>query len=167
MVVVNMSLEEYAQGYRKVNWPRINQCPICGARTKLQNHGWYRRNALPSKEKALVVMIRRLLCPVCHKTVSLMPSILLPHFQYTLGFIMTSLTAKTSAYRELLRFHWKRFLRNINVVQAFFRDIDPNMAIPAVLNEKAMKLLAKIRSLGPELFSVLFLKRFHRCFMAA
>ena len=71
LVAVNMSPQEYAQRYREVEWPTLEVCPVCGAHARLRGHGWYGRNALPSRETELVVMIHRLLCPVCHRTVSL------------------------------------------------------------------------------------------------
>ena len=102
VVPVNMTPQEYSQKYQEVRWPVLEKCPVCGARTNPQGHGWYSRNGLPSRDLELVVMIRRLLCPVCKKTVSLLPWFLLPRFQHTARFIVESLLKKAKSYRRLM-----------------------------------------------------------------
>ena len=82
-VDVGMSPTEYARRFREVRWPVFEVCPVCGAHARLQGHGSYPRNALPARETELVVMVHRLVCPVCRRTVSLLPSFLLPRFQHT------------------------------------------------------------------------------------
>lgn len=165
-VDVGMSPAEYAQRYPEVKWPAFNVCPVCGAHTRLRGHGYYRRNALPAREIDLVVPIHRLRCPVCHKTVSLLPSFLLPFFQHTAHFLVKSLLGKAESYRELLRFHWRRFLNNANRVLAFLRDLGMRERLPEGGKERAMKLLGSIETSGLEMFSMLFQKHYHRGFMA-
>lgn len=166
VVDVHMSLQEYAQRYREVELPTLEVCPVCGARARLSGHGWYRRNALPARETELVVMVHRLFCPVCHKTVSLLPSFLLPFFQHTTRFVVKSLLGKAESYRELLRFHWRRFLANANRVLAFLRDLGVRECLPDGGKERAMKLLGSIETSGLEMFSMLFHKHYRRGFMA-
>jgi len=75
-------------------------------------------------------MVHRLLCRVCRRTVSLLPSFLLPHFQHTARFVVESLLGKVRSYRELLRFHWRRFLANANRALAFLRDLGMRERLP-------------------------------------
>ncbi|HHW27190.1 MAG TPA: hypothetical protein GXX23_07615 [Firmicutes bacterium] len=166
LVDVHMSPQEYTQRFREVEWPVLETCPVCGARARLLGHGWYSRNALPAREIELVVMVHRLFCPVCRRTVSLLPSFLLPFFQHTVRFVVKSLLGKVKSYRELLRFHWKRFLANANRVLAFLRDLDMRERLPEDGKERAMKLLGSIETSGLEMFSMLFQKHYHRGFMA-
>ncbi|HHW18029.1 MAG TPA: hypothetical protein GXX30_03905 [Firmicutes bacterium] len=100
----------------------VHLSPQTGARARLGGHGWYPRNVLPPRETELVVMVHLLLCPVCHRTVSLLPSFLLPFFQHTAWFVVESLLGKLRSYRKLIRLHWRRFLGNANRVLAFLRD---------------------------------------------
>lgn len=165
-VDVGMSPAEYAQRYGEVRWPVFDVCPVCGAHARLQGHGWYCRNALPTRETELVVMVHRLFCPVCCRTVSLLPSFLLPFFQHTARFVVESLLGKVKSYRELLRFHWRRFLGNVNRVLAFLRDLGMRECLPEGGKERAMKLLGSIETSGLEVFSMLFHKHYRRGFMA-
>ncbi len=146
-VDVGMSPAEYAQRYREVKWPVFDVCPVCGAHARLQGHGSYLRNALPTRDTELVVMVRRLFCPVCRRTVSLLPSFLLPFFQHTVRFVVNSLLGKVKSYRELLRFNWRRFLANANRVLAFLRDLGMRERLPDGEKERAMKLAGEYRGL--------------------
>lgn len=166
LVDVHLSPEEYTRRYREVQWPVLEVCPVCGAHARLRGHGWYPRNALPSRKAELVVMVHRLLCPVCHRTVSLLPSFLLPFFQHTARFVVESLLGKLRSYRELIRFHWRRFLENANRVLAFLRDHGVRERLPDGEKERAMKLLASIEASGVERFSMLYHRLSRRGFMA-
>jgi phytoene dehydrogenase-like protein len=165
-VDVGMAPTEYVRRFEEVEWPVFDVCPICGAHARLQGHGSYSRNSLPDRETELVTPIHRLRCPVCHRTVSLLPSFLLPFFQHTARFVVKSLLGKVKSYRELLRFHWRRFLANANRVLAFLRDLDMRERLPEDGKERAMKLLGSIETSGLEMFSMLFQKHYHRGFMA-
>ena len=166
MVDVQMSPQQYVEHYEGIEWPVLEVCPVCGAHARLQGHGSYSRNALPTGETELVVVIHRLLCPVCRKTVSLLPSFLLPRFQHTARFVVESLLGKVKSYRELLRFHWRRFLKNANRVLAFLRDLGMRERLPEGRKERAMKLLGSIETSGLETFSMLYHRLSLRGFMA-
>ncbi len=161
-----MTPKEYCMGYDKIKWPALEVCPICRAHTRLKGHGSYERNALPSKGTYFVVKIRRMLCTVCRQTVSFLPSFLLPYFQHTVDFIVLSLIGRLKNYRELRRFHWRRFLKNSNGVLAFFRDRGFRSTVPKGEKERATKLLKSIEKFVPSTFSMLYEKHFHGCFMA-
>jgi len=163
---VNMGPEEYAAKHEEIDFPKIDICPMCKARKRLHSHGSFQRNALPEKNNVLLVRIHRFFCTVCKKTVSLVPSFLVPHFQYTAHFLVGSILGKVETYRELLRFHQKRFLKNLNLIQAFFREMGFRWSLPEAGKERAIKLAEEIENLGVGSFSLLYHKQYHRSFMA-
>lgn len=161
-----MTPTEYCKKYDEIKWPVLEVCPICRAHQRLKGHGSYKRNALPTQDVDIVIKIKRVLCSVCNKTVSFLPSFLLPCFQHTVGFVVGSLLGRLKSYRELRRFHWRRFLKNCNGVMAFLRDRGLRSRLPKGEKERAMKLLQSIEKFVPETFSMLYEKHFRRCFMA-
>ncbi len=163
---IRMSPEEYVQNFDEMKWPVLEVCPMCGAHASLKGHGFYQRNALLEKKVELVIKIKRVLCTICKKTASFLPSFLLPYYQHTVGFVVKSLIGKVKSTRQLLRHHWKRFLQNSNRVLAFFRDMGINIRLPEDEKERAMKLLENIESFVPETFSMLYRKHTKQDFMA-
>ena len=160
-----VTVEQYATGVG-IQYPVFDECPICGARAKLIGHGSYDRNALPSLSLVFLLAIKRLLCPVCHRTVSLLPWFLLPRYQYSLRLIIDALVNGRDGCRQLVQ-HWRRhFLRNVNAVLSFLRDLGYCASLPRAPDEKAIRLLRTIENMGPTIFSVLYHKRFRRSFMA-
>jgi hypothetical protein len=59
------------------------KCPHrdCGMPVRMRKHGYYRRYIFTNTFKGLV-RVRRYKCPVCGKTVSMLPAFCLPSFQY-------------------------------------------------------------------------------------
>ena len=58
-------------------------CPYCASRHPLRCHGWYERWALlPDPEPEQRVAVRRLLCAVTGRTMSLLPDFCLPRRQH-------------------------------------------------------------------------------------
>ena len=155
---------EYASG--DVEYPVISRCPMCGAEKRLIGHGYYFRSAVLRLYDHLRLKIKRLLCTLCRKTLSLLPWFVLPQFQYGLQFIIDSLLRRAPTYRQLLQQHRRRFVRNLNAIQAFLRDLGFNASLPRAPDEKAIKLLWTIENMGLAVFSALYQKRFHRSFMA-
>ena len=174
-IIVNFqqSIEEYLQLGENNNFPEFFTCPICKAHKKLEGHGFYTRNIVLLKNSHRI-SIRRYYCPSCGKTVSLLPSFLLPYFQYPLFFILQELKAyfyriksEFKAYLQLRQFFVQRFYKNLNRMQAYFRDYGFLGALPPPGNEKAIKLIEMINTPpGGETFSQRFHSHFNKCFMA-
>ncbi|MEB3104136.1 DUF6431 domain-containing protein, partial [Ferviditalea candida] len=85
---------------------------MCRARNRLQRHGFYERNAIEA-DASYRITICRLICPDCRKTVSILPTFLLPYFQHTMDFIIHILlafwiTRSSLCTRQLRRFYEKR-----------------------------------------------------------
>jgi len=118
------------------------------------------------------IPILRLLCPVCRKTLSILPDLLLPYFQrpvkLTLVFLKQYFACKkVLSYYQQLQFYRRRFFRNLVRIEAFFRDMGYREKIPAGQNEKAIKLLDMISAfLKAETFARRFNGHFQKTFMA-
>jgi len=83
-----ISLDEYYVRGKLNLFPELYGCPHpgCPYRDRLRKHGFYSRHAITPCE-VYVVWIQRYLCPLCGRTVSLLPSFLAPHFQYALAAV--------------------------------------------------------------------------------
>jgi hypothetical protein len=79
---------EYAAGNGA--YPKApERCPHkrCKARVRQKKHGFYKRNLITFGFVG-VIAVRRYICPVCEKTVSMLPSFCIPKFQYAAAFIV-------------------------------------------------------------------------------
>ena len=165
----NISPREYYIRGKKNDFPGIETCPLCSYPSTLSRHGFYWRNVLFRKTQYRIPILR-LKCPSCGKTISLLPDFLLPHFQYSLEYILGAvrqffMQSKTTIYYQLLQFYRRRFWGNLNRMEAFFRDQGYWGFIPE--KDKAIKLL-KLIGASPEAktFAKRFQDHFQRNFMA-
>jgi len=67
-------------------------CPYCKEAHKLNRHGWFERNLVFNGYLIKRIPIRRLLCKVIGRTVSLLPDFCLPHRQYGIEALSIFLT---------------------------------------------------------------------------
>lgn len=65
-------------------------CRNCGFEGRLHRHGVYYRNVI-TKLRITRIPIQRVKCPSCNKTYSVLPSFLVPYFQYSLQTILLCL----------------------------------------------------------------------------
>ncbi|NLJ56087.1 MAG: helix-turn-helix domain-containing protein [Firmicutes bacterium] len=115
----NISPREYFQRGKENDFTSINICPCCAYPSTLPKHGFYWRNALFLKFHYRIPIIR-FKCPSCSRTISLLPDFLLPHFQYSLAYILEAVKQffvqrKTAICYQLLQFYRRRFQRNLNI----------------------------------------------------
>ena len=124
-------------------------------------------------EEELFIPILRLKCPGCEKTFSLLPDFLLPFYQTPVKLILEYLKRywagqKPTVYYQKLQFYHRRFLRNLNLVEAFFREMGCRDKIPRNIKEKAIKLLEMVRAFPKaETFARRFFDHFQQSFMAS
>ena len=169
----DLTVKEYSQRGKNNQFPEFNSCPICNAQKSLDKHGFYPRNALLIK-RDYRIPIRRYYCSSCGRTVSILPSFLLPYYQYSLSVIMRCLkqvlTRKKkniSYYRQLGEHYKKRYLNNIPGMLSFFRDtFSPLLAFPSDVHKKTIKLLEMIDSSPEETFAKRYFNHFQTSFMA-
>lgn len=165
----NLSLEEYAERGKRNDFPIVEQCPHCRGRVRLWRHGFFWRYALEER-KEYRIPICRLKCPSCKKTVSLLPDFLLPYFQHTLSTVLKRLKAgllgKITGCYQLVQFYRKRFLKQLNQVEMFFRAEGFRGTLPQDRITKAIKLLEMILVFGEATFARRSSGHFTRNFMA-
>lgn len=149
------SLEQYAELGKKNDFPEVERCPVCRGVVRLKRHGFYWRNAIED-EREYRILICRLKCPSCEKTVSLLPSFLLPYFQHTLRQVVTEIhrglvhTIRRS--RQRVEFYRRRYLKQLKQVEMFFRAEGFRDRLPENIKEKAIKLMEMIQALGEATF---------------
>lgn len=108
----HITVQEYHSRGKQNLFPDLYGCPnpLCCYEKRLRRHGFYSRNAL-TLLATYVVFIQRYYCPVCRKTVSLLPSFLAPNFQYSVAcifFVLYQLAVRHRVYRliaEKINFH--------------------------------------------------------------
>jgi hypothetical protein len=173
MVIIwefNQTLEFYIEQGIHNCFPEIEECPQCLAKTRLDRHGVYYRNAI---EEGVVhrIPICRLKCPSCQKTASLLPDFLLPYFQNTLHTVINRIrekltNKKSQGVRQLIEFYYKRFISQIMNIEMFFRDHGWRGESPLCIKEKAINLLEMICTLGKGTFVRKSIHHFRSNFMA-
>ena len=72
---------------------RPRDCPHCAAVDRFIGHGYYRRQPI-DRQQAYSIRIKRWLCKVCGRTVSILPSFLLSFRHYLLAVIQKVVTAR-------------------------------------------------------------------------
>lgn len=146
-----ISVGEYESRGKHNLFPEVDRCPHCKGVVRMYRHGFYLRNAIDHDQYQ--ILICRLRCPSCKKTVSILPTFLLAYFQHTVDIILEKLQGvlidrKINGYHQLVLFYRKRFLNRINQVEIFFRDEGFRDNLPNDTKEKAIKLLKMILALG-------------------
>ncbi|MED5073456.1 DUF6431 domain-containing protein [Anoxybacillus geothermalis] len=121
-----IDIQTYTDRGKGNDFPDVRQCPHCPSRRPLHRHGYYQRYALTT-EGEYHLWIARYRCQECRKTVSVLPSFLLPYVQYTRSVIWQAVKtwletprrgAKTKQVgfptKEVILFYVRRFLRNLS-----------------------------------------------------
>lgn len=150
-------LVSYATLGKANEMPCLDCCPICRAKNRLLRHGFYERNAIEEGE-SYRIPICRLRCPDCGKTVSILPTFLLPYFQHTMAFMIHILLAFWLASnllvsRQLRRFYEKRVNGKQTEWELFFREEGYREPFPHGYKEKAITMLQMIQALGKATFT--------------
>jgi len=87
------TVQHYHDHFEELDIPRPKKCPHCGAVNSFIGHGSYPRLVLDRWVEYLI-RIKRWLCKKCQKTVSILPSFLLPFRRYLLAVIQQVVTAR-------------------------------------------------------------------------
>lgn len=148
-----IGLREYAARVQQVVFPLLLDCPVCGAGVRLHRHGFYFRNVL-ARAAEYRVAIARYICRSCQHTVSLLPLFLVPRFQTARNVILESLIAsfskgKTQPYRQMAYYYRRRFARNLNAIIAALRDVGYRERLPDGDNERAIKVVDRLKIVTP------------------
>lgn len=92
MIIITRILKNIPEYVKlgKTNFYRPYHCKNCGYDGKLHYHGSYSRNVITLLGYH-VIYIPRYICPSCTKTYSVLPSFVLPYYQYSFSFIFICL----------------------------------------------------------------------------
>jgi hypothetical protein len=87
------SVPQYAEQLADPDCYRPDYCPQCQTKHPLTAHGFYTRTLIDTAYDG-VIRVRRYLCQVCQRTVSLLPEFLLPYLRSSLAVIALFLIAR-------------------------------------------------------------------------
>ena len=87
------SVPQYLSQLANPDPHRPARCPQCQARNPLKAHGFYTRTIVDADFEG-EIRIRRYLCEVCCRTVSLLPQFALPYLRFSIAVIALFLVAR-------------------------------------------------------------------------
>ena len=87
------SIQQYGEVISDPDRYRPNHCPQCEAQQPLAGHGFYQRTLVDVAFDG-VIRVRRYLCRLCKRTVSLLPEFALPWLRFSLTVISLFLVAR-------------------------------------------------------------------------
>jgi hypothetical protein len=87
------SIQQYSEAISDPDRYRPDHCPQCEAKQPLTGHGFYRRTLVDPAFDG-VIRVRRYLCRLCKRTVSLLPEFAVPWLRFSLTVISLFLVAR-------------------------------------------------------------------------
>lgn len=87
------SIHQYSEAISDPERYRPDHCPQCEAKQPLTGHGFYRRTLVDPAFDGLI-RVRRYLCRLCKRTVSLLPQFALPWLRFSLTVISLFLVTR-------------------------------------------------------------------------
>ena len=94
------SIQQYSEAISDPDRYRPDHCPLCKAQQLLRGHGFYCRTLVDLGFDG-VIRVRRYLCLLCKRTVSLLPGFALPWLRFSLTVIGLFLAARLLCGRTL------------------------------------------------------------------
>jgi len=163
------------------------KCPFkdCSMPVKLKKHGFYSRYLISKCFKG-VLYIRRFICPICGRTISLLPVFCLRNFQYSgpdiinmlhelyeTGIPLKRLVERTKEYfpameRRHINYYKRRIIKNRHFIQYGLNLISPEFANEGSIPENQIwikNFLEKVNKMQPIIFLVNFFKNTGKSFM--
>lgn len=166
-----------------------SRCPHkdCSMPVVLKKHGYYSRYFI-SKEFKGIIFLRRYICPVCGRTVSMLPMFCLQGFQYS-GIDIVNMLHEfyqdeislrkliekikvdfPTLERRHLNYYRKRIVENRCLIQYVLNLISPEFIFARTIpeNQKWVKtFLEKVQNLHPHVFFLDFSKSTGKSFMTS
>jgi hypothetical protein len=87
------SIQQYGETLSDPDRYRPDHCPQCEAKQPLIGHGFYRRTLVDTAFDG-VIRVRRYLCRLCKRTVSLLPDFALPWMRFSIAVIALFMVAR-------------------------------------------------------------------------
>lgn len=96
IIVVNFSenVQQYAEKFPQLAFPRPSPCPGCATSDQVVGHGSYPRT-VTDPTQSVAVRVKRFFCTACRHTIALLPSFCLPFRHYQSATIQAVLTVRT------------------------------------------------------------------------
>jgi hypothetical protein len=94
------SIQQYSQQLSDPDPYQPDQCPLCHAKHSLIAHGFYSRTIVDLRFDGCI-RVRRYLCGICRRTVSLLPGFALPYLRFSVSVISLFLVARLIENRTL------------------------------------------------------------------
>jgi hypothetical protein len=94
------SIQEYLQELSDPNRHRPDRCPLCHGHHPLRAHGFYGRTLVDVNYDG-IIRVRRYLCLLCKRTVSLLPELALPYLRFSIQLIGLFLVSRLLDRRTL------------------------------------------------------------------
>lgn len=153
-----IDLIEYAARGKKNEFPLFEACPNCKCLYpgNLHRNGYYWRYAV-TDDVSLRIPICRIRCLQCELNFSILPDFLIPYFQHTIHTILLRVNEilqrkKANGGRQLLRFHLKRYLKDINWIHSFFISEGGIFGMSSDIKKEAIKYMKMILDFGESPF---------------
>jgi hypothetical protein len=118
----------------------IYGCNFCDYKGLMHRHGYYSRNVI-TKYTIERINILRVKCPSCGKTHAILPSFLIPYYQYSLDFIFECL---------YLSFALKN---SYSKIASYFNKLNPKLSFNASNISCFKKRMKKNKSTTNSLFA--------------
>jgi transposase-like protein len=87
------SVQDYVAHFARIVFLRPACCPHCGQQDRLIGHGFYWRKA-KDQTQVFRIRVKRWLCKVCRRTLSVLPSFVLRFRHYLLAVIQAVVVAR-------------------------------------------------------------------------
>jgi hypothetical protein len=94
------SIQEYLQELSDPDRYRLDHCPLCHSPEPLRAHGFYSRTVVDVQYDGSI-RVRRYLCLLCRRTVSLLPEFVLPYLRFSIPVIGLFLVSRLLHRRTL------------------------------------------------------------------
>lgn len=94
------TIQQYEQELSDPRRSRPGRCPLCQASDPLRAHGFYCRTLVEVQYEGSI-RVRRYLCLLCKRTVSLLPEFALPYVRFSIQVIGMFLVARLLRKRTL------------------------------------------------------------------
>jgi len=159
--------------FQKANEKLFPEAPVrctfedCRMPVKMKKHGFYKRYVITYGFSGYIY-IRRYICPCCGHTVSILPSFLVPYFQYSLPYILSFLNEYFERSQSLRKYvEWfKRKKDSFSLSRRHFRYYINRMflnrsLIQYYLNLTDQGIIPKEDAEDSRLFAKSLLKKIH------
>ncbi|HCS11394.1 MAG TPA: hypothetical protein DIV40_08065 [Clostridiales bacterium] len=180
---------EFSEKNNEIFPPSPKECPFkdCNMPVKLEKHGYYKRFFI-SKDFSGILYIRRYICPICGRTVSMLPYFCISHFQYSAleilnilyelyqgGISLEKLIKKTKKVlpyieRRHINFYRKRIIKNRKLIQYVLNLMSPECIFTGNIPENqawVKKFLEVVYIIHTPAFLVDFSKLTGKSFMTS